>query len=371
MQTNIVERTGTYSGCAYRGRIAGKTVAGRPGRKKKNSPRNVHRTGFLKQRFNVLPAKPDLEESILNEYFTEENFGYLLECAVRYAGLHGKTMVIPAGTTYERIHLLYYHFAEMLPEGQKLNIEINEGKMFWIIYYFHRWISHQFYWMPVSFITRLSGRIREISMSFMHCLIRTNHLTRFKHCYEYELLFEVFTENFPENCDDAEKSNLEELLYSYSEGEISVFLDEIYTRHPIHLPVALDEFIPVHPVEIKLIDCFKKGLPLISGQDSIMSYDYNPYVHCYPNVYNEYDDDFEPYSLERAIRYVYDIDDPVTGEMEQISNQHIQEMYAVEPTSCMVLKPDSDLFVPGDYPERFSDWFTEMIETIKEITGHE
>jgi len=37
----------------------------------------------------------------------------------------------------------------------------------------------------------------------------------------------------------------------------------------------------------------------------------------------------------------------------------------------MLLQPGSKLFHPGDYPERFSDWFLEMLNVILEITDHE
>jgi hypothetical protein len=58
--------------------------------------------------------------------------------------------------------------------------------------------------------------------------------------------------------------------------------------------------------------------------------------------------------------------------MEDFNNQCIQEAYAMEPVSCLILTPDSKLLVQNDYPERFSDWFFEMLEIIEEITtSHE
>ena len=368
MSSTLIKRTGTLSGDAHRGRSVCKTVTGREEREKENSTRMVHPTGFLKQRLAVLP-KPVPDDTSLKEYLTEENYHSLLECAVRYAGLLGKTFEMPSGTVHERINRLYYCFADILPEGQNLNMDVDSGEMLWIIYYHHGWISHLLYWMPVSFITRLSGRIREISMSFMHRFIRANRLTHFQHCYEYEFLFEMRTEYIHENCEEDEKQKVTDLIDSYFNGEISVLLDEIYMHHSVEdIVSALDDYTPADPLEQKLTDCFKKGLPLISGQDCIMAYDYNPYEQCFTNENYEYDEDYEPYSLDRVIRYVYSISDPVTGELEQMSSQYIQEMYAVEPVSCMILYPDSELFVPDDYPERFSQWFTEMVEITKEIT---
>ena len=102
-----------------------------------------------------------------------------------------------------------------------------------------------------------------------------------------------------------------------------------------------------------------------------MNYDYNPTFES-SYIENEYYDYYdEPVTLDRLIRYVYNIDDCVVNELEQICNQHIQQTYSMEPTSYKMLDTDSDLFIQDDYPERFSEWFFEMIDTINKIGNHE
>ena len=139
--------------------------------------------------------------------------------------------------------------------------------------------------------------------------------------------------------------------------------------------VALEKHVPENPLETKLIGWLKKGLPFIS-EDCIMNYDYDPYndslsVREYGYDYDLYGDEYESVSLDRIIRFIYDTGDYVTGELEQVCNQHIMESYAAVPTSFMIVNPDSDLFAPGNYPERFSEWYFEMIEITKEINSHE
>ena len=95
-----------------------------------------------------------------------------------------------------------------------------------------------------------------------------------------------------------------------------------------------------------------------------MSYDYDPFAEGFLEEYY----DSSPVSLDKMIRYVYDTGDFASLELEDLNNQHIQEAYATEPVSFLMLTPDSKLFVPGDYPERFSQWFFEMLEIINEIT---
>jgi hypothetical protein len=330
-----------------------------------------------------LPVRAELDETLIDEFFTEENFNHLVKCTVHYAGLLGKNIEIPEGTLLERLNILYHSFAAILPEGQGLNFHFIDGRIKWIIYYVHDWEERMFYWMPVNFINRLSGRIAKISKLFMQLFIGKNHLAPFDYCCEYEFIFEVASENINyHDYSDSEKNVLRDLLYSYSEGEISVFLNEMYDKNIFTcssfvdtVTVALEKHVPENPLETKLIGWLKKGLPFIS-EDCIMNYDYDPYndslsVREYGYDYDLYGDEYESVSLDRIIRFIYDTGDYVTGELEQVCNQHIMESYAAVPTSFMIVNPDSDLFAPGNYPERFSEWYFEMIEITKEINSHE
>ena len=366
MRTKIVKGTGTNYCRSHRGRPVCKDVVGRHSQKKDNSSIRVHRSDFLKHRFEVIPAKHDIAEAI-KEFLTEDNSDYLLKCAVHYAELLGKTIEIPTGAVHERINRLYYCFAGILPEKHRLNIEIFDNKLAWTVYYVHDWQNYFFYWLPVNFITRLSGCIREIAMSFIHLYIKKNNLLPFRYCYEYEYIFEVAEYSDYYYDDDYTEVAISELLHSYCKGEISVFLDELYNHEPLDVISELHKYKPHNSQEIKLLDCFKKGLPFIAGNDSIMNYHYDPYFEGFPEEY----EDVEPVSLDRIIRYVYDINDFVSDELVQITNQHEQEAYTLKPTSFLILRPDTDLFRPSDYPERFSNWFLEMIEIIEIINKNE
>ena len=367
MSTAIVKRTGKVSGNPHRGRIGGKTFARRPARKKDHPAGFAHRTGFLKQRLKIVPVKPDTYESFFKEYLTEENFKFLAECAVHYAGLLGQTIEIPTGTIHDRISILYHRFAGILPDGQKLNFEIANDRLTFLIYYVHPWNSCTFYWIPVGFINKFSGRFRDIALSFMHLFIRRNGLVRFKHSDEFEFMFEYLIENIQhDDYEASEKEELSDLLLSYKTGEISFLLDEVYDCIPLDVTAAMEDYKPTCPAEEKLLDGFRKGLPFIS-EGRIMNYDYNPFCDGFPEGYEEY----EPVTLDRTIRYVHTLNDFISNELENMVNQDLQETYALEPTSFMHLQPDSKLFHPGDYPDRFSQWFLEMVNIITEITDHE
>ena len=139
----------------------------------------------------------------------------------------------------------------------------------------------------------------------------------------------------------------------------------MYDHNPVDVAKALNEYLPASPLEKKLIGCFKKGVLFISLDNSIMNYDYDVFSEC---IFDEYED-YPPITPDRTVRYVYDMDDFVTKELEYMVNQNLQESYAMEPVSSMILTPDSKRFIYDDYPERFSQWFFDMIETTKEITA--
>lgn len=367
MQANIIKGTAQGIGRRHRSRSGGEPVERCAERKKDHSRLAIHRTGFLRQPLKAIPRKQDMDETFFDEYFTDSNFNRLLECAVHYAGLLGKTIEIPTGTIHERISMLYHHFSGILPEGQYLNFDADDGMLMWVIYYEHKWNDLTFYWMPLDFINKLSGQIKEISISFMNRFIHQNGLTMFDESFEYDYLFESATDSI--SCNDYEESEREEihsLLHSYFNGEIADFLNKVYGHKPLNVPEALEKFQPASPIEAKLIECFKSGLAFISG-GSIMSYEYDPDSESLP----EEPEDFEPVTLDRMVRYLYALDDFVTNELEYMTNQYLRETYALHPVSYDILDPKSKLFVPGNYPERFSEWFLEMVEIAKEISSHE
>ena len=378
MSSTLVKPAGKVTGYPNHRRNFGENIARRPSRTKDHSRRIIHRTGFLKQPLKTRIAKPDIDHPAINQCFTQENFTFLFECAVHYAELLGKTIDMPTGSIHERICVLYHHFSTVLPESHRLNFELGSpprseeepgkaDRLFWLIYHVHHWENHCLYWIPVKFLTLLSGKIRDIAMSFMHLLIHRNGMFRFCHGYEYDLLFDAAIENVEYYAnDESDQKKIEELLLSYRHGAIASFLDELYGYHPLDVAVALEEYHPACPKEKNLLDCLIKGLPFLR-EDCIMNYDYDPYCDGIP----EECEDYPPVTLDRIVRYVYEKNDFVSNEFKDFVNQDIQEGYAIEPTSFMYLDTSSKLFNPGNYPERFSDWYWELTDVINEFTDHE
>jgi hypothetical protein len=365
MSSTLIKRTGKVSGKAHRGSIGSEAFQRRQPQKTTYPGGFAHRTGFLKQRLKITPVKPDEYASFFKEHLTEENFGYLAQCAVHYAGLLEQTIEIPTGTVHEKIFVLYHRLAKILPVCHHLNFEIapspnsGEGRLSFLIYYVHPWCNYTFHWMPVGFINKLSGKFREIALSFMHLFIRRNQLARFSSQYEYEFMFEYLTENIANDGYEAsERKVLLDLLSSYQTGDIAFLLDEVYDCEPLDVAAALKKYSQ----EERLLDSFRKGLPFIS-EDCIMNYDYNAFKEGFLDENEEY----PSVTMDRTIRYVHALNDIISNEFESTVNQDLQGgAYIVEPTSFKFLHPASKLFCPDDYPERFSNWFFEMVNNTED-----
>jgi len=367
MQSTNDKGAGKIFGRPHRGRIGNETFTGGTGRKKNNTGGNTNRCGFLNQHLENISIKSEQVINLYGKCFSEENCSFLVKCAVNYAGLLGKTIEIPTGTVYERFSTLYHRFAEILPAKHGLNFEIVNDRLNWVIYHVHDWSINVFHWMPVRFITLLTGEIREIAMSFMHLFIRGNGMIRFSNQYESEFLFEWFAEINHANGEEEMNRENRELIQSYRNGEISHFLDEIYSHNPIDVEFALKQYNPANPAEAGLIDCFIEGLPFISGNNCIMDYYYDPDADCFPGE----DADITPLEPDKAVRYIYEIGDIVTNELECVNEQYLQETYMLTPTSYQIPDLDSKQFEPDDYPDRFSKWFLKMVSITLKITDSE
>ena len=365
MQKVIVGRRTPRLGGGYH-RDGGTQVGqGRAKRQNRRSALRVYRTGFLNQPLDIIPAAPYMSSCNIDEFFTEDKYRYLLECATHYATLSGNSFEAPTGKSIgDRVCMLYHRFSTTIPSGFKLNIERHEERIQWIIYHEHDWENHTFYWMPVGYIEKLSGKMKRIALAFTRQLIKKNGLCRFDSIFDAEYYFDIFGDCI-ESCDMEadEKEKAFDLIDSYVNGAIGKFLSDICVHDKTDVSAALDGFRSGNKKEDALKDCFLKGLPFISGENCIMSYDYDPY--------SERDEDgccdYEPVALERIIRYVYEQDDFFTNELMDMVNQELRESYSLQPTSFMILTPESKLFEPGDYPERFSDRFMDMIELIKDL----
>lgn len=359
----IIGRSNILTRAAHHMGIRKPYGTGHPGSKKKLSRREVHRTGFLKQRFDPIPLPYEsFTDEDTEQFLNEDNYRYLSDCVHHYASLLGEDMEEPGGNVRQKIFHLYHRFLNILPDKHNLNIEIAEGRLVWVIWYVHRWFDNTFFMMPVKFVTEFTGRMRQIAMSFMHLFIRKNCLDRFSEGIEYEYMFESLADSMDSKyLSDEEKTEMEDQLDSYYNGEAGSLLDAIYKYKPLDVIRAIDEYIPANPREKEILCGFREGIRFISGE-CIMAYDYDPDADNFSGMY----EDYPPLSLNRTIRYVYGLNDFVSNEITDYLNSELQETYAVYPVSCLVVTPESELFVPDDYPEQFCEWFVSMVGLLED-----
>ena len=287
-------------------------------------------------------------------YFTNENYEYLLGTARNYASLMEKRLKHrPAKSIGVSIANLYEELDSIIGDVD-LNIEPFGDQLRFVLWKNHQWENYTFYWLPVKFTESLNPKLRKVALSFVHEFMHSNGIYPLHESFEIDWVLEWAEENLYE-IDPLKRRKYRHTINSYKEGRIFNLLKRIYTgTYYKNLPDAINRYIPKNGFEKELVNSLMKGLQFI-GQDkpSIMSYAYDPY-------YDE-EQDFQPVEMERIIRVIYDQDDFVTKELMEFVNAELRESYDISPATVFYLSPNTaELFSMNDYPERFYKWFNEF-----------
>lgn len=329
-------------------------------KEKSPSPKRGH-NDFLTGR--ILPVtssylEVSTEQGTIN-VATAENYRYLLASAENYASLVGQTLKVRKGKTpSHNISILYDALDALIP--QHLNIEANDGKLFFCLYEYHKWVDYTFFWLPIRFMESLPAKLRRIAHTFMHQFVRhhrmysVNDMPAFDYVVDYLLELEADEDLTAKQCRE-----ISSLIISYSKGAICRKLQRIHNNgYYKNLSRAIKSYQTSDKKERKLLALIQEGMALTaSGQPSIMDYHYDPD--------EEEDRDYPPLELERLIFLTYDLDDRISEEMGNSINAELRESYDLTPVTTCILSPDTrKLFSKDDYPEKFSKWFVDFTTFI-------
>ena len=286
---------------------------------------------------------------------TRENYEFLRDSFFNYALLLKKEAVhTPGNSIGESIARLYDEMDNLIGDNLNVNIEQEEGRLFFRLWKDHKWGSYTLYYFPVKFVELLTPALRKIAITFIHKLMRANGIWTFLDYEESDFMFEMLAED-----DDSDSSDSKErmkLLDSYQNGKIKKLLKRVESKsYYKNLQKSLESYTPQNGFEMQLIEVMKKGL-LIPGQ-GIMQYAYDAYYEENP--------DFHPMYLQQQIRVVYDTNDIVTDYLVDYYNSYSRETYDIVPITTFDLSPNTkELFRMDDYPERFFKWADEFINVI-------
>lgn len=294
---------------------------------------------------------------------TQENYNFLRDSYLRYAGLlNVKAEHNPSGSLNECITQLYYDMSTILPKNTGVNIEMEDGRLCFTLWKYHRWGSLSLYFFPVSFLMRINAELRRIAISFLHKFMHSNYICAILDCDENENIMSCVLSDYDEDNTYGDTWKNRRRIEAYQSGFIHRLFKRI-DRKCYHQDIreALDSYRSTDKREKALIDAMRDGLQFLNPARPIMDYGYDPYHEDEPDVH--------PVRLERQICMVYDTEDIVVDTLISFLNSDYQESYEILPISTVNLSPETETIfgIEDDYPERFFQWADRFIYTLNNI----
>ena len=329
------------------------------GETEKNYGAQRCRNAFLGTRVKAITPKCVTRnwDGITYNYITRENYEFLRDSYLRYAGLLGvEAKHRPARTISESILRLHTEMDALIGNGLNVNLEYEEDRLFFALWKCHQWGTCTLYWFPVKFLECLNPQLKRVAVSFLHELMRSNGFGTMNDDDDTDYVLEWEAETAVGEEDDKDRREFLKKIESYKSGKIYRLLERVRTKsYYKNLPKELERYEAKNDFERNLIETMKDGLELIRPERSITQYAYDPFFDENP--------DFRPMQLEHQIRFIYDVHDGITASLEEYFNSSIQETYEIIPTTVYRLSPQTErLFYMDDYPERFFTWADKFIE---------
>lgn len=169
MQT-VIGTTNGRPGTTYyqRGRMH-RHQPGNRQQKEKKAAAGRNRNDFLTGR--ILPVTPDYCMEIRAgekiNLTTRENFDFLYRSALRYSALVGLRLPFRPTGKSPRMNIvkLYRAMDTILPEH--VNLEEENGRLYFCLYRFHEWPEYKLFWIPLEFTERLPEKLGKIALEFI------------------------------------------------------------------------------------------------------------------------------------------------------------------------------------------------------------
>ena len=302
------------------------------------------------------------KDALLLSEISDNKIEYLRDSYFRYAELMNvKAEHTPGRTIGEGIVNLYNEMNDLVNKsGMYLNLEDDNGCLYFNVWNTHTWGEYTLYYFPVKFVEELNPTLRRIVITFYHNFMKENGITTINDEADMDWAIDMLTEGCYEDEDAKERRAREKLVKSYKDGRAYKLLDRVWRKsYYKNLPKAIEEYECKNGFEQGLIELLRRGLEFIKTDKAIMYYGYDPFYDEEP--------DYLPMTLEQQIRVVYDSDDIMTEHLIDFYNSSRQESYDIIPASTFAVSPTTDkVFTLEDtYPERFFKWADDFIHYIR------
>ena len=332
--------------------------------KEKKAAAGRNRNDFLTGR--ILPVTPDYYmESRAGEKInltTRENFDFLYRSALRYSGLVGLRLPFRPTGKSPRMNIikLYRAMDTILPEH--VNLEEENGRLYFCLYRFHEWPEYKLFWIPLEFTERLPEKLGRIALEFIRQLARHHGIPKSTDTSYYEMAHDYLEDYrlYDEEATAGEIRRKAALARLYEKGKAHRILKRMDNPKGFlaDLEGEIRKYHTKKNYERALLELLTEGTAYIShGSPSIMQYSYDWAYEEAP--------DFRPVGLNTQIMVTWSVKDAMNDEMESYFNSDYQESYVITPVTTFHLTPDTEKpFSMDNFPERFSQWLTCFIKLI-------
>lgn len=337
------------------------------GPQKKSTASTGKRHAFLTEK--IAPIAPDFKIRNRNDdawvnLTTPENFDYLYQSALNYAGLMGIKFPFryrKGGSPRLKITELYNAMDESVPEC--VNLEEKDGRLHFCLFRYHDWPEPALFWIPVGFTEQLPVALKRIAKEFIRRFVRHHGVSPITDSYYFDMGMDELKDWGNRDSDASPKEIRENsrLADSYLTGKRAKALKRICSKtFCYNLEERIRQYRTENKKERELLELIREGMALITPESPcLISY-------LYDWAYEE-SPDINPIGMEQQLMLVYSDCDTLAECMRDYMNSDYRETYALTPVTYRYLTPETnELFRMDDYPERLSEWLERFTEHIND-----
>jgi|GEM_PF-1225239 len=251
--------------------------------------------------------------------------------------------------------------------NQMVNVCFDYDGFYFVLYSAHQ-VESYFYHLPICVIGTFSEPMQNLFKRFLHFFMSTQKIVSVFDHYYYGWVIDTVLEEQAEICkadgDEILANDYEQLIKTYDQVEL-IFkeINNIQTSREEIICLANELVISkIDEKEYKIVEVIKNFVELLA-QDCIMNYDYNE-EDCgeiLDSMFNNV-----PVGVHRIYAVIWDDNDMLSDEVFEMMNNECGEFGIQMPTSYVRLNPQSKMFIPGDYPERFTSNFMQLIDLLND-----
>lgn len=171
---------------------------------------------------------------------TQENYEFLRDSFFNYALLLKQEAVhTPGKSIGASIANLYDEMDKLVGEGMNVNIEQDNGRLYFNLWKCHKWGELTLYYFPMKFVESLNSTLRRISITFINKLMWANGISTILDEEDTDYIFMWLKEDDSQEEEEETVKRLE-LVRSYEKGKIGRLLKHVEKKsYYKDLPKAL------------------------------------------------------------------------------------------------------------------------------------